>query len=94
MPARFGKGLRSASHRRRGHRVRAVRFHTAGQSRARSLTQQFRLDDLGNGYVKFVNRSSGRCVDVPDFSHADRVGLQLWNCVGDAENQEFRLNIS
>ncbi|TWP47020.1 RICIN domain-containing protein [Lentzea tibetensis] len=58
-----------------------------------SQTQQFRLTELGNGYVKFVNRFSGRCIDVPNYSHDDRVVLQLWNCVAGAENQEFRLNI-
>ena len=58
-----------------------------------SLTQQWRLADLGNGYYNFVNRNSNLCLDVPFASTADRVILNIWQCVAGAPEQQFRLNI-
>jgi hypothetical protein len=57
-----------------------------------SETQQWRLDSQGNGYSKLVNRFSGRCLDVPWGSQDDWVVLNVWDCVGGAPEQEFRLN--
>jgi hypothetical protein len=58
-----------------------------------SQTQQWRLVDLGNGYYNFVGRLSNRCLDVPWADTADRVVLNLWDCVAGTPEQQFRLNI-
>lgn len=56
-----------------------------------SETQQWKQVSQDNGYFKLVNRFSGRCLDVPGGSQADWLILNVWDCVGNAPEQEFRL---
>ena len=44
--------------------------------------QQWQPVSLGNGFFKFVERASGRCLDVPGASTANGARLQLWDCNG------------
>ncbi|MGW0218680.1 RICIN domain-containing protein [Micromonospora chokoriensis] len=52
--------------------------------------QQWRAESEGNGYYRLVNRSSGKCLDVPGASTADSVQLIQYTCNGTAA-QSFRL---
>ena len=53
--------------------------------------QQWQPVDEGNGNVHFVNRNSGKCLDVPSASTADSVQLQQYTCNGTAA-QSFTLS--
>ena len=53
--------------------------------------QQWRPVSLGNGYYKFVGVASGRCLDVPNFSTANNVQLQIYDCNGSTA-QSFHLS--
>jgi hypothetical protein len=46
--------------------------------------QQWLPVDEGNGLYHFVNRNSGKCLDVPSASTADSVQLQQYACNGSA----------
>jgi hypothetical protein len=52
--------------------------------------QQWMPVEEGNGYYHFVNRFSGKCLDVPAASTADSVQLQQYTCNGSAA-QSFSL---
>ncbi|GID27894.1 RICIN domain-containing protein [Paractinoplanes brasiliensis] len=52
--------------------------------------QQWLPVDEGGGYYRFVNRNSGKCLDVPAASTADGVQLVQYTCNGTAA-QSFRL---
>ncbi|MEV4276355.1 RICIN domain-containing protein [Actinoplanes xinjiangensis] len=52
--------------------------------------QQWQPVAEGGGYYHFVNRNSGRCLDVPAASTADSVQLVQYTCNGSAA-QSFRL---
>ena len=52
--------------------------------------QQWRAESEGGGYYRLVNRSSGKCLDVPGASTADSVQLIQYTCNGTAA-QSFRL---
>ncbi|MGC4854891.1 RICIN domain-containing protein [Micromonospora sp. DT4] len=52
--------------------------------------QQWRAESAGGGYYRLVNRSSGKCLDVPGASTADSVQLIQYACNGTAA-QSFRL---
>jgi len=51
-------------------------------------SQQWKAVPEGNGVYHLVNRNSGKCLDVPALSTADRVQLQQFTCNGGA-NQSF-----
>jgi hypothetical protein len=53
--------------------------------------QQWQPVDEGNGNYHFVNRNSGKCLDVPGASVNDSVQLQQYTCNGTAA-QSFSLN--
>jgi hypothetical protein len=53
-----------------------------------SSSQQWKAVPEGGGVYHLVNRNSGKCLDVPAFSTADRVQLQQFTCNGGA-NQSF-----
>ncbi|MEA5364487.1 RICIN domain-containing protein [Amycolatopsis sp., V23-08] len=46
------------------------------------LNQQWQAVDEGSGRYHFVNRNSGKCLDVPSASTADSVQLQQYSCNG------------
>jgi len=52
--------------------------------------QQWQPVDEGGGYYHFVNRNSGKCLDVPGASTADGVQLVQYTCNGTGA-QSFRL---
>ncbi|MCW2879106.1 MAG: hypothetical protein JWQ95_3206 [Sphaerisporangium sp.] len=52
--------------------------------------QQWQPVSEGGGYYHFVNRNSGRCLDVPGASTADSVQLVQYTCNGTAA-QSYRL---
>jgi endoglucanase len=52
--------------------------------------QQWTPVSLGNGYFKFVEVGSGRCLDTPAASTANGVQLQIYDCNGTAA-QAFKL---
>ncbi|MEU8815079.1 RICIN domain-containing protein [Actinoplanes sp. NPDC048796] len=52
--------------------------------------QQWQPVSEGGGYYHFVNRNSGKCLDVPAASQADSVQLVQYACNGTAA-QSFRL---
>jgi endoglucanase len=52
--------------------------------------QQWTPVSLGNGYFKFVDVGSGRCLDTPAASTANGVQLQIYDCNGTAA-QAFKL---
>ncbi|GAB2606856.1 hypothetical protein Aab01nite_02080 [Paractinoplanes abujensis] len=52
--------------------------------------QQWRPVSEGDGHYHFVNRNSGKCLDVPAASTADGVQLVQYTCNGTAA-QSFRL---
>ncbi|MGC4771798.1 RICIN domain-containing protein [Micromonospora sp. DT44] len=54
------------------------------------VNQQWRAESEGGGYYRIVNRSSGKCLDVPGASTADSVQLIQYTCNGTAA-QSFRL---
>jgi len=54
------------------------------------LNQQWQPVDEGGGYYHFVNRNSGKCLDVPGASTADAVQLVQYACNGTGA-QSFRL---
>jgi len=54
------------------------------------LNQQWQPVAEGDGYYHFVNRNSGKCLDVPAASTADSVQLVQYACNGTAA-QSFRL---
>jgi len=54
------------------------------------LNQQWQAVDEGGGYYHFVNRNSGKCLDVPGASTADAVQLVQYACNGTGA-QSFRL---
>jgi type 1 glutamine amidotransferase len=54
------------------------------------LNQQWQPVDEGGGYYHFVNRNSGKCLDVPGASTADGVQLVQYACNGTGA-QSFRL---
>jgi type 1 glutamine amidotransferase len=54
------------------------------------LNQQWQAVAESGGYVHFVNRNSGKCLDVPAASTADSVQLVQYACNGTAA-QSFRL---
>ncbi|GAA1275672.1 hypothetical protein Psi02_01680 [Planotetraspora silvatica] len=53
--------------------------------------QQWQAVSEGGGYYHFVNRLSGKCLDVPGASAADSVQLQQYTCNGTAA-QSFQLS--
>ncbi|MDT7726403.1 MAG: hypothetical protein QOI21_2979 [Actinomycetota bacterium] len=53
--------------------------------------QQWQPVDEGNGRYHFINRNSGKCLDVPNASTADSVQLQQYTCNASAA-QSFSLN--
>jgi len=53
--------------------------------------QQWQPVDEGNGHYHFLNRNSGKCLDVPSASTADSVQLQQYTCNGTAA-QSFSLS--
>jgi hypothetical protein len=55
-----------------------------------SSNQQWTPVALGNGYYKFVDVGSGRCLDTPAASTANGVQLQIYDCNGTAA-QAFKL---
>ncbi|MCO8275855.1 RICIN domain-containing protein [Actinoplanes sp. TRM 88003] len=52
--------------------------------------QQWQAVSEGSGYYHFVNRNSGKCLDVPAASQADSTQLVQYTCNGTAA-QSFRL---
>lgn len=52
--------------------------------------QQWQPVDEGGGYFHFVNRNSGKCLNVPSASTADSVQLSQFTCNG-TPGQSFRL---
>jgi hypothetical protein len=52
--------------------------------------QQWQAVEQAGGSYRFVNRLSGKCLDVPSASAADSVQLQQWACNGSAA-QSFSL---
>ncbi|MFI1994487.1 ThuA domain-containing protein [Actinoplanes sp. NPDC020271] len=52
--------------------------------------QQWQPVDEGNGYYHYLNRNSGKCLDVPAAGTADSVQLVQYTCNGTAA-QSFRL---
>ena len=50
--------------------------------------QQFTLQSAGSGYVRVVERRSGRCLDVPGWSTTNGTVLNLWDCTG-GNNQQW-----
>ena len=54
------------------------------------LNQQWQPVDEGAGYFHFVNRNSGKCLDVPAASTADGVQLVQYTCNGTGA-QSFKL---
>ena len=52
--------------------------------------QQWQAVDEGGGAYHFVNRNSGKCLDVPSASTADSVQLVQYTCNGSGA-QSFRL---
>ena len=52
--------------------------------------QQWQPVSEGGGYYHFVNRNSGKCLDVPGASLADSVQLVQYACNNTAA-QSFRL---
>ena len=52
--------------------------------------QQWLAQSLGNGWWRFVARHSGKCLDVPGSSTANRARLQQWTC-NNTGAQAFRL---
>jgi glucosylceramidase len=59
-------------------------------SNAQGANQQWQPVSSGDGYVRFVARNSGKCLDVTDVSSADGARLQQWSCTG-GPAQSFRL---
>ncbi|MEV0570722.1 family 43 glycosylhydrolase, partial [Dactylosporangium sp. NPDC050588] len=55
-----------------------------------AATQQFRLQDSAGGYVRFVNRQSGKVIDVWERSTADGGRLAAYQDV-DGTNQQWQL---
>ncbi|MFC0556038.1 RICIN domain-containing protein [Planotetraspora thailandica] len=53
--------------------------------------QQWQAVSEGGGYYHFVNRLSGKCLDVPGAAAADSVQLQQYTCNGTAA-QSFQLS--
>ena len=54
------------------------------------FNQQWQAQDAGGGYVKFVNRNSGKCLDVNAFSTANGGNVQQWTCTGGTNQQWLR----
>lgn len=52
--------------------------------------QQWKAVDAGNGAFKFVNRASGRCLDVPSASKDNGVQFQIYDC-NNSTAQAFKL---
>jgi hypothetical protein len=60
-------------------------------SYSNGLNQQWQPVEEADGAYHFVNRNSGKCLDVPAASTADGVQLQQYTCNGTAA-QSFRVN--
>ncbi|WP_328444157.1 RICIN domain-containing protein [Amycolatopsis sp. NBC_00438] len=59
-------------------------------SYSNGLNQQWQAVDEGSGRYHFVNRNSGKCLDVPGASTADSVQLQQYSC-NNTSAQSFTL---
>ncbi|WP_326955594.1 MULTISPECIES: RICIN domain-containing protein [unclassified Amycolatopsis] len=59
-------------------------------SYSNGLNQQWQAVDEGSGRYHFVNRNSGKCLDVPSASTADSVQLQQYSC-NNTSAQSFTL---
>jgi hypothetical protein len=55
--------------------------------------QQWRVEDLGNGYYRLVARHSGRVADVRNASTADGARLHQWGWDG-STNQQFSITFN
>lgn len=51
--------------------------------------QKWRAVDKGNGYFKFVNETSGLCIDIPGAQNVDSLPVQVYTDLNNI-NQEFR----
>jgi hypothetical protein len=54
------------------------------------VNQQFRLADSPDGYVRLINRNSGKAVEVPGFSSEDGTGIVQYSDWGGV-NQQWKL---
>jgi hypothetical protein len=51
--------------------------------------QQWRVQDLGSGYVQLVARHSGKCLEVLNAATTDGARLAQWTC-GTGTHQQWR----
>jgi glucosylceramidase len=58
-----------------------------------AANQQWKSESVGYGYVRFVARHSGKCLDVRDVSSNNGAVLQQWTCTG-GPAQSFRLTLT
>jgi hypothetical protein len=54
------------------------------------VAQTFRLEDAGGGYLRMVNDSSGKCIDIDHSGNADGTNIHLWTCNG-TDAQRWRV---
>lgn len=52
--------------------------------------QQFKFEDLGNGYFRIRNPNSNKCLDDWNFSTANGSEIRIYTCTGNS-NQSFRI---
>jgi len=55
--------------------------------------QQWRVQDLGTGYVNVIARHSNKCLDVSGASTADGAQIQQWTCTGGTNQQWQRRQV-
>ncbi|MFF0747469.1 RICIN domain-containing protein [Streptomyces sp. NPDC004111] len=96
-PAHLGLWLDSPLISRATSKVADIRGASAGDGVAAVQwrfhggdNQRFRLEAVGNGYVRAVARHSGKVLDVSNASTADGTPLVQWAWNG-GDNQRFRL---
>jgi len=63
------------------------RCGSGAASRWGTTSQQWQITDAGGGYVKIINRSSGKLIGVENGATTDGAVIEQWNDGGWASQQ-------